>query len=36
MERLLIDCQCYTCLVPVNIDDEGFFVCPVCGATWKE
>lgn len=27
---------CYTCNIPVDTDNEGFFVCPECGAAWKE
>lgn len=36
MDRLLLNCRCYNCLTLVEVDEDGYFVCPVCGDTWKE
>jgi hypothetical protein len=28
--------RCYNCLALVEVNEDGYFVCPVCGDTWKE
>jgi len=36
MDRILLNVSCYTCGSLVDVDENGFYVCPNCGDTWKE
>ena len=36
MDRFLMGVQCYECITLVEVDKEGYFICPKCGLEWKE